>query len=1657
MAPGNSGKRKRAERTFSHDGRDETPRPSPHRPGSLSLGQQNQAQQNQQQNNFNRDQYDQRGGGRRRGSRGGRGAGPQRSPLNSPNGIPVQPRPVNGPATKIASPLPFSTPSSLEPPQTNLSQPSSSLNAIASQVAESKIATPMHYPYETVTNERLSNWLHVGRKVVIDIGIQFCKAENALALGTLFQELVRSSFDGRIEGHIAGSVIKEILEQNIPTNESSDGAADSPTFDASSLFLDTVSTMTENTSASPQLQPLMHATGIAPHLMRCVLDSALLESLGMIRNTFVRVGIRQQTNLIYRQSNYNLLREETEGYSKLVTELFTTSSSEPLTSEVVEETFERVKGMIGAFDLDVGRVLDVTLDVFAAVLVKQYRFFVKYLRASSWWPKQQVFDATGVHPSLGTLPKWALPGSSGRPISDNERDEQAKARDERDKFFWARVREIGMGAYFEIGGRKAEKEALKEAMLNGSTSNSSKLDEDREWIDATGTLPPSGNKVAAQVLGFKLRFYSSPARDPSDILPLNLIYLAALLIKVGFISLRDLYPHLWPADEAMEGVRAEKMKEKAEKEKLNRPGGGTMNALMTAGALSDDTLPVNRIREPERLRELDPARKESSKAEPTERSTPGPQPEERQELPAPADQKVQLLKSLLCIGAIPESLFMLGRFPWLPDAFPELPEHIHRILHHSLHKVYEPLRPLKERANLREQQKILDPDQSGVAKGQVRLIDAPARKTLRWAQLDKEDLNEATDYRFYWDDWADNIPVCQTIDDVFLLCSTLLNYVGVKIGQDTALILKLSRIGSSSLATDPSDANAQRWIDLSKRLLVPALSLTKCNPGVVNEVFDLIKNFPTTVRYSIYAEWYTGQTSRLPDIQSAFAQAKAETKDVLKRISRTNVKPMARALAKVAYASPGVVFEVAIAQIESYDNLVETVVECARYFTYLGYDVLSWSLMNSLGGQGRTRVQDDGMLTSKWLSALSLFAGKVFKRYSVMSPTPILQYVAEQLRKGNTTDLIVLREITNSMAGIVTDTDFNDTQVLSMAGGEILQSQTMLQILDRRHESRTTARRLIKSLTDPGLAGQMLVSIAQERQTCIYKVRDADSHLKLLGNTFDDVHRILEQYLDLLRSNLPIKDFDLHVPDIAQLINEYGIDPCVAFWIGRPSLTAAMIEHDSKTPKSGSQAKKSANKDLNEDPATEIGSESMEGVTINTTANANSLTQVNASPAASSNLAGHNLDSELNEDDITKDPADAGAAPNQTKIDAADQPWHPTLKELMDRINISLSPEAKEVLSLPFYATFWQLSLHDMLVPTNNYEDEINRLKKRILAISSDRTDISIVGTQKKDKEKKAIADLQNRLRAELRDHVAAYGQTRVRLQKEKEQWFAKLWGKWDNMNITLIEHCFLPRILLSPIDAMYAFKMLKYLHSSGAPNFRTIGFFDQLFREQRLTTLIFVCTAKEAENLGRFMNEVFNYLSRWHSDKAIFEKEAYGRERDLPGFSKNLPNDQSPVNFYDYEDFRRVLLKWHRSLHSALKSCINGGEYMHIRNAINILKATCQIFPAVNWMGHALVRDINELIDNESRVDLKIALTSLLGNLKKREKEWVLPQAFSLVSPQNRDAGTASHTSKNETSTNITAGVRATSVKPATPHTEDTSKALNPKAADFLPVSQIS
>ncbi len=92
-----------------------------------------------------------------------------------------------------------------------------------------------------------------------------------------------------------------------------------------------------------------------------------------------------RTNMLYKQTKFNLLREESEGYSKLLVcllehlvqplDYYWTSSSpqshqviaEQRLSDIEEKTtivIQNITSLIGTFDLDPNRVLDIVLDAF---------------------------------------------------------------------------------------------------------------------------------------------------------------------------------------------------------------------------------------------------------------------------------------------------------------------------------------------------------------------------------------------------------------------------------------------------------------------------------------------------------------------------------------------------------------------------------------------------------------------------------------------------------------------------------------------------------------------------------------------------------------------------------------------------------------------------------------------------------------------------------------------------------------------------------------------------------------------------------------------------------------------------------------------------------------------------------------------------------------------------------------------------------------------------------------------------------------------------------------------------------------------------------------------------------------------------------------------
>ena len=155
------------------------------------------------------------------------------------------------------------------------------------------------------------------------------------------------------------------------------------------------------------LQGFIANSVIPPDLANTLLDYELLSAAKRITEPqFSKKGVRLNTMRLYKQKKFNLLREENEGFAKLATDITELLQSETGDDDDDATTDERAKrgihiitSLIGYFDLDPNRCLDVLLDIFAANVVEHCTLIIRLLKYSSWWPnitthKRQPFDQT---------------------------------------------------------------------------------------------------------------------------------------------------------------------------------------------------------------------------------------------------------------------------------------------------------------------------------------------------------------------------------------------------------------------------------------------------------------------------------------------------------------------------------------------------------------------------------------------------------------------------------------------------------------------------------------------------------------------------------------------------------------------------------------------------------------------------------------------------------------------------------------------------------------------------------------------------------------------------------------------------------------------------------------------------------------------------------------------------------------------------------------------------------------------------------------------------------------------------------------------------------------------------------------------------------------
>ncbi|OBZ76414.1 THO complex subunit 2 [Grifola frondosa] len=1222
------------------------------------------------------------------------------------------------------------------------------------------------------------------------------------------------------------------------------------------------------------------------------LDLSLVASVGLIADkaAFERKEIRARTGLFYKQNKFNLLREQSEGYSKLTTELtsslgppHSSASGRPMeTSDAIDArarpAWERTVGLIGYFDLDPNRALDIILDVFSVHLMTHHKFFIAFLSFSPWGRKKR---------------------------SVKREDERSMAVDS------------------------------EPAQYKGKT-----LDEVMRLAEAqTGVSDEikdsSNTRVLGQVLGFKFTYYQSP--DVTETTPRNLYLLAAILIREGFLTVEDLYPHITPSDDKMDDYHKAYLSNVQ-----SRISGARVSQLAMAGPL------------------------DSSGSTPKPRAA-APEPEKTVKVKEVPNQR---------------RVAIMSKYPWMIDAYPEVADLMLRILTHSISSLYDTTWPTKEATS-----GFMHPRQRY---GSAGMVPAPDRRPLLTLMAPTPTSTSSIDFVFFFPDWSQRIPVCSTLDDIIDVLEPLMQLVGLHMSHDSTFWTKLVRLGRTHMGTamqiDPEKKGVVSdlehptysfWFKMLRRYFIPALPLLRGNGVCSVELWRLLSLFEVTLRWRLYGEWKMKTYQSHPELRVRQVQADRESKGILRRLSHDTLDSLSGAVAKLAHTDPIIFFTNAVKQIMAYDNLASVIVQAVSYVTLVGFDVLGYVIIDAMADPNKDRVKDDGVNTSDWLQNLASFSGMLYRNFSA-DMTPLLKYVVHQLYNGQTTEIIVLRELIWKMVGIEPLPSLSDSQIAAMAGGptlriEAVASTTRGARVDPSNGTHLRApSRIGKYLMDSSLALPLLIQIAQQRQSCVFRAPDA--HLKSLASLYDTTHGVLLQYLEMLNSPTVISSQDYAenvLPSLTELNEKYGISAPICMQIIRPVLNAALLaaalamQEKERVESVEAERRLKAALTAKREPnasTSRVASPSLGESSANPEASAESKTPI---PEAQS----------------TDVPMEISEAPAPTP----ENPWVPELYRLFDDIKKIAPGNAAEVLGSGFYLTFWQIRQEDSKYTAA--ERSPDKAKRAIAPVHRDR--------------RNRVNNYVYLLSQELKQQTAARTFTIKRVAREKQHWFAHN-PKAATLASSFVEHCLQPRCLLSPMDADFCAQFIKMVHVQGTPGFPTLLCYDKLLGEH-VRVVVFSCSEYEARNYGRFLFGILTDLSRWFNDEQLFIQENRskigGKLVYFPGLQLRFASKPTIAqeDIIKWPDFKLIMRKWCRKLTKGLVDCIESGEFMHVYNAIIVLKEILPVFPvaAVNeFSGPTLARAMERLLEKEERGDLKILARAYFASLKKREPIWLASSA---------------------------------------------------------------
>ncbi|KAJ2608622.1 THO2 plays a role in transcriptional elongation [Coemansia sp. RSA 1365] len=824
------------------------------------------------------------------------------------------------------------------------------------------------------------------------------------------------------------------------------------------------------------------------------------------------------------------------------------------------------------------------------------------------------------------------------------------------------------------------------------------------------------------------------------------------------------------------------------------------------------------------------------------------------------------------------------------------------------------------------------------------------------------------------------------------------------------------------------------------------------------------------------------------EIQTSFVEVEAlcfevrrQVRSVMRRLSGDTVKLVGRQLCRMCHATPILSLKIILDQVCSYDNLVDSVVEAFRYLTPLDADVMFYVILTTLDDPASARTKEDGVNAAHWLQSLSLFTAAYSHRYENSMLGVVLGYVLRQIismtRIENAPpvfETVILSDSILRLAAIDVMANATEDQTMALQGGYHLcleafsmvsqwvlpQDATADTVLAASSGSRLT-KRLAQWLANVVVTRDQALSFVVAM--CIHADKVLMTASLPLANVLIIYDREIErihQLFYLLHTNLKPERYGRLIPGPHVLASDYGLSWGMAILWGRPSISTRLMhglrqwenedERDQITvtiieQKSG-ENDAGGNTLQPDDKQIDKADDREQDVTVDTAASLSADTKASIDTGHSSDSINMDVDAGKDKRDDGENASDSKDGSNAKPDDTDKMPrvvagLHfeaPLLpREYVDYIAHTLPPVAVEVgLSPEFVAVFWTLSLYDIEVPTERYAKDIaiqTQLIKRIDALSK-----QVVAGRSKAA---ALAQVRARavvavecLEKEMQTQKEHVLRIRRWLIMQKDYWFCMAHEQRKLVTQALLQHCVLPRAVLSASDANFCAKFLWMMHFPLATNkFSLMIVYDNIFGES-LATLLAAFTENEARNYAKFLNTSLAYLAPLHLSEAHYIDRAVNPWRGLTGFQQHwryergyLPpksrtiRQQMPPNatadsgdacrikpgsvMLSFDDFRTVMRKWQVNLTKAFICTLDSERNDTVRNGILALKEMQKSFPSILQYGRRILDKVSEVASGgrsaganadgsaDSDKNLKVMAASYSAHLAIAKKSWI-PEA---------------------------------------------------------------